>query len=101
MSCNSAMKNWPAILGDYTMNRGESIERLQKFYLDTREIGRKLAGMQTISDELDINPKTMPLYEMKIALMKYHDLARDMERDLDETQQEHFVKRENALLGGF
>jgi len=83
------------------MTREESIKKLQKFYVSTREIGYTLAEMQTLSEELDINPRTMPLYEMKLALMKYHDLARDMERDLDEAQQKNFVKRENALLGGF
>jgi len=81
------------------LTREESIKKLQRFYLDTREICYKLAEMQIISEELDINPRTMPLYEMKLALMKYHDLARDMERDLDELQQNNFAKRENALLG--
>jgi len=81
------------------MTRDESIKKLQKFYVSTREIGYTLAEMQIMSEELDINPRTMPLYEMKLALMKYHDLARDMERDLDEAQQKNFVKRENALLG--
>jgi hypothetical protein len=81
------------------MTRDESIKKLQKFYVSTREIGCTLAEMQIMSEELGINPRTMPLYEMKLAI-KYHDLARDMERDLDEAQQKNFVKRENALLGG-
>ena len=80
------------------MNREESIKKLQKFYLDIRKIGYTLAEIQTTSEKLDINPRTMPLYEMKIALLKYHDLARAMERDLDEKQQEHFAKRENSML---
>lgn len=82
------------------MTRDESIKKLQRFYVSTREIGYTLAEMQTMSEELGITPRTIPLYEMKLALMKYHDLARDMERDLDEEQQKNFVKRENALLRG-
>ena len=58
-----------------------------------------LLYLQSLSDvlKLDMTGIKIPFYEINMELRKYQDSARSMERDLDEQQQENFVKRESLL----
>lgn len=85
------------------MNTRETqIKQAQKFYVKIRAMHEDFVYLQSLSDDLklDMTGIKIPLYEINLELRKYQDSARMMERDLDETQQKHFVNRENKMLAG-
>jgi len=81
-------------------SREEEMKLAQKFYLKMRAIHEDLVYAQLLSDQLhlDASEIKIPLYEINLELQKYHDATKDRERDLDETQQNHFTKREGSML---
>ena len=81
-------------------SRQEQIKGAKKFYLKIRAIHEDLIYLQSLSDELQLDTSQIriPLYEINIEIQKYHDAARNLERDLDEKQQNDYVRRENAVL---
>jgi len=80
--------------------RETQIKLAQKFYLKIRTMHEDCIYLQSISDvlKLDMTGIKIPFYEINMELRKYQDSARMMERDLDESQQKHFVTRENRML---
>jgi len=79
--------------------RETQIKLAQKLYLKIRAMHEDFIYLQSLSDvlKLDMTGIKIPLYEINLELRKYQDSARSMERDLDEKQQENFLKRESLL----
>ncbi len=77
--------------------RETQIKLAQKFYLKIRALHEDFVYLQSLSDELKLNMTgiKIPLYQINLELRKYQDSARSMERDLDEQQQQNFIKRES------
>lgn len=82
------------------LSREEQIKGCQKLYLGLRTLKDELVYLQTLEDKLhlDLTEIKIPLYDISYELQKHHDAARDMERDLDEAQQSHFVRQESSFL---
>jgi len=80
--------------------RDQQIKLCQKFYQKIRAAHEDFAYLQFLSDEikLDMTGISIPLYKINQELRKYHDSVRNMEQNLDETQQKHFTQRENKML---
>lgn len=76
------------------------IKRAQKFYLKIRTMHEDLVYLQSMADQLHLDTTgiRIPLHDINYELKKYHDAARNLERDLDEQQQDHFVKRETHMM---
>ncbi len=82
--------------------REEQIRRCQKICLKIRAMHEDTLFIQKMFDELklDISEIKIPLYTINLELQKYHDAARSRERDLDESQQNHFAQRESHMMMG-
>ena len=82
------------------LSRQDQIKLARKFYVKIRAMHEDLIYLQSMSDHLhlDTSKINIPLYAINSEIQKYHDAARNLERDLDEAQQYDFTRRENSAL---